>query len=92
MVVQRETGIDYDLELEKAVAAIGREQPSTVLLQLAEGLRPLATHIVDTLEEKFPAVTFVIWAGSCYGSCDVPPTQDFDLLIAFGHSKWPFWR
>lgn len=91
MVIQRQTGIDYDLGLIQAHEAILSEQPKTVLVQLAEGLRPFALEIIRELEAQHPQVLFVLWAGSCFGSCDVPPTQDFDLLLAFGHSKWPFW-
>ncbi len=83
--------MSYDLEFDKAVKAVRDASPERVLIQLAEGLRPQATALVDALEEKFPGVEFVLWAGSCFGSCDVPRTDDFDLLLAFGHSAWPFW-
>ena len=81
----------YDLEIEKAVAEIKREKARKVLIQLPEGLKPQATKIVDEIERTTNVKCF-IWLGSCYGSCDVPDIKDFDLLIQFGHSKWPFWK
>lgn len=83
--------MNYDLELEKAIVEIKREKAKKVLIQLPDGLKQEATKIVDEIEKSTTAKCF-IWLGSCYGACDIPNVNDFDLLIQFGHSKWPFWK
>jgi len=83
----------YDLEIKKAIKEIKKQKAKKVLIQLPDGLKPYATEIVDEIHENTNAKCF-IWIGSCYGACDIPPVKekDFDLLIQFGHSKWPFWK
>ncbi len=82
----------YNLELEKAIAEISKVEAKNVLIQLPDGLKPKATEIVKKLEEKTKA-NVMVWFGSCWGSCDLPPDiKDIDLLIQFGHSPWPFWK
>lgn len=81
--------MELDLELESAVSAIKKEKPHSLLLQLPDGLKPKAELIIDYLISKtnVKRSEIAIWAGSCFGACDIPNT-DFDLLIQFGHSKW----
>jgi len=84
--------VEYDLEIDKVIEEIKKNKAKRVCLQFPDGLKPMATKIVDEIKEKVDAEIF-IWAGSCYGSCDVPVGLEnlkFDLLIQFGHSKWPF--
>lgn len=83
--------MNYNLELEKAIAEIKKQKAKKVLIQLADGLKPEATKIVDEIEKATNAKCF-IWLNSCYGACDIPNTEDFDLLIQFGHSEWSFWK
>lgn len=83
---------NINLELEKAVAEILRVKAKTVLIQLPDGLKPKAMEISDYLE-KHTKANIIIWAGSCFGSCDLPPDiKDVDLCISFGHSIWPFYK
>lgn len=81
----------YDLELEKIVRKIKKEKAKIVCIQLPEGLKPIATEIVDFIESKTNA-NCVIWMGSCFGACDIPQLQKIkpkiDLLIHFGHSRF----
>lgn len=77
---------DYDLELDKAIKEIKKNNAKTVCIQLPDGLKPKATEIAEFLENKTKA-KIMIWASSCFGSCDVPKL-DVDLLIQWGHSKW----
>lgn len=77
----------YKLELEKAVKEIKSNKAKKVCLQLPDGLKPKAKEITDYLREKTNAEIF-IWAGTCFGACDIPPIKNFDLLIQWGHSKW----
>lgn len=80
----------YDLELEKAIVKIKAEKAKLVCIQLPDGLKPYANEIQAEIEAKTPAKV-VIWAGSCYGSCDVPldvQRLGVDLLLQWGHSEW----
>lgn len=71
-------------ELNDAVALVLKEKAKTVLIQLPDGLKPKSAFIVDYLEKETDCSCF-IWAGSCYGSCDVP-SFECDLIIQFGHN------
>ena len=82
---------DYDLELERVIKTIKQKKAKLVCLKLPEGLKPLATRIVDEIE-KNTQVKCIIWLGSCFGACDVPNLDHIhpkiDLLIQWGHSPW----
>ncbi len=92
----------YDLNLElvkkevaelrkKLAAAPGVELRSalpTVLIQLPAGLR---TQTLDVARAIISAGGEpLVWAGSCYGACDLPQGVKADLFIHFGHSKFKF--
>ena len=82
--------LDYDLELDNAVAKIKKEKAKRVCIQLPDGLKPQAGKIAKYLEEKTGA-DILIWLGSCFGACDVPTQVEnvgVDLLIQWGHSEW----
>ena len=76
----------YNLELEKAIKEIKANNAKTVCIQLPDGLKPKAKEIKEKLEEATNA-KILIWAGSCFGACDVPNLK-VDLLIQWGHSEW----
>ena len=78
----------YDLELDRIVKNIKGNKAKKVLLQFPDGMKPYSAAIADYLMEKTDAEIF-IWAGSCFGACDIPSVdeKDFDLLIQFGHSE-----
>jgi 2-(3-amino-3-carboxypropyl)histidine synthase len=81
----------YNLELEKAVNEIKKSKAKLVLLQFPDGLKPYATAVVDYLELK-TKTEFLIWAGSCFGACDIPLEIErlkpkIDLTIQFGHNE-----
>lgn len=82
--------MDYDLELKRVVDKIKREKANLVCIQLPDGLKPKAKLIQDEIEKKTKAKV-LIWAGSCFGACDIPLEIEklgVDLLIQFGHSSW----
>ncbi len=82
--------MQYDLELEKAIATIKETHAKVVCLQLPDGLKQQADDIQQTIETQTNAKV-LIWLGSCYGACDWPLGIDklgVDLLIAWGHSVW----
>jgi len=76
----------YDLELDKVVKQINKQKAKSVLIQLPDGLKPKATEIVNTLQEKTKA-NIMIWFDTCFGACDIPKA-DVDLIVQFGHSPW----
>jgi 2-(3-amino-3-carboxypropyl)histidine synthase len=78
--------IMYDLELSKAINEIKTQKATTVLIQLPDGLKPKAKEIADKIKEQTNAKV-IIWAGSCFGACDIPNAK-VDLLIRWGHSEW----
>jgi len=98
---------NYDLELEKVADKIKKEtskpkilsakdkslsKAKTILIQLPDGLKPEAKEIREFLAKKIDKKTkLLFWAGSCFGSCDVPLSAknvNVDLIIQFGHSEW----
>ncbi|MDI6737730.1 MAG: diphthamide synthesis protein [Nanoarchaeota archaeon] len=76
--------MEYELELERAAREIKKSRAKTVCIQLPDGLKPRATEIADYLEKNTKA-KITIWAGSCFGACDIPNVKA-DLLIQWGHS------
>jgi len=86
--------MEYNLELDKVIKAIKSQKAKTVLIQLADGLKPKALEIVDQLERATGA-NVLIWLDSCFGACDVPnqkTLKDVDLIVQFGHNEFGFSR
>lgn len=81
----------YDLELEKAIDSIKKNKAKKVLIQLPDGLKPRAKEIQEAIIKDTKAEV-LIWAGSCFGACDVPLSHakqlNVDLLIQWGHAEW----
>lgn len=83
----------YDLELDRCVEEVKKSNAKKVLLHLPDGLKPKSKEVVDYLKERAKGVEFFIWAGSCYGACDIPVEASnlgIDLLIHWGHTSWKF--
>ena len=76
----------YNLELDRVISEIKKNKAEKVLIQLPDGLKQNATEIIDYLKTK-TNTEISIWAGSCFGACDVPET-DADLVVQFGHAPW----
>ena len=82
--------MQYDLELDNVVKKIQAENAKLVCVQLPDGLKPKADEIQKAIGKNTKAQV-IIWAGSCYGACDVPlqvQRLGVDLLIQWGHSEW----
>ena len=82
--------MDYDLELEKAIAKIKDTGAKLVCIQLADGLKPQAQQIEQAIRNETGA-RVLIWLGSCYGGCDYPlqvKNLGADLLIQWVPSEW----
>ncbi len=80
---------NYDLELNKAVEQIKKNNAKLVCIQLPDGLKPKAKEIQEHIEKNTNA-TVIIWLGSCYGACDIPEIKNLgvDLLVQWGHSEF----
>jgi len=76
----------YNLEIDKAIKEIKKSKPKTILIQLADGLKPQATDIVKQLQPHTKAKIYIS-LHTCYGACDIPDTK-VDLLIHFGHNSF----
>jgi 2-(3-amino-3-carboxypropyl)histidine synthase len=82
--------MEIDLELQKAEQKIKDTSAKKVCIQLPDGIKPKAGEIYDYLRTHTKADIF-IWAGSCYGACDIPVELEmlgFDLIIQWGHSRF----
>jgi len=89
---------DYDMEIPRIVGEIKKQKAKRVLLQFPDGLKPFSTEVVKVLKNELKAkkisAEILIWAGSCFGACDVPTAEakelGVDLIVQFGHSEWTF--
>ncbi|MFH1770718.1 MAG: diphthamide synthesis protein [archaeon] len=82
----------YKYDLKKAIEEINAQKATKVLLHLPDGLKPKAAEIQAELKKETEAEIF-IWAGSCYGACDLPIESGnigIDMIIHFGHTKWRY--
>ncbi len=82
---------DYDLEVERIIAAVRNEKPKIVGLQFPEGLKQYAVDVAAEIERETKAKT-VIFVDPTYGACDLKKEQakklGVDLLVHFGHAKF----
>jgi 2-(3-amino-3-carboxypropyl)histidine synthase len=82
----------YALEEARLIKEIKRRSPQRLLLQLPEGLKPLAARLAQRLQDATGAEVFVS-GDPCYGACDLALQQmkqlHADLLIHVGHAEIP---
>lgn len=68
--------------------------PKRILLQVPDGLRRQAPAMAGAIEAGFKEAKVIIWAGTCYGACDLPlnaaQAAKCDLIFHVGHV--PFYR
>ncbi|MFH1212284.1 MAG: diphthamide synthesis protein [Candidatus Woesearchaeota archaeon] len=81
----------YSISLQKAIEFLKKKKPRQVLLQFPSGLRPEAAEIMNALKTQSENTVFAVWAGSCFGACDIPAGLEshcFDAIFHFGHSEF----
>jgi 2-(3-amino-3-carboxypropyl)histidine synthase len=81
---------NYDLELEKIVEEVKKNNHKQILLQFPDGLKMYAKEVVDYLK-KHTNAEYYIYMGSCFGACDLPIHLEklgFTLCIQWGHSEF----
>lgn len=80
----------YDLELGRVAGEIRARGARKVLLQLPDGLRPMAFEIAEGLRRETGA-EMLLSGDSCYGACDIASRQaeaiGADLIVHYGHSR-----
>lgn len=80
----------YHLELERVIDEINGRGAQRVLLQLPDGLRPLAFQMVKALRMGTGAQVYLS-GDSCYGACDLAVNQARELsaglIVHYGHSR-----
>ncbi len=72
--------MQYDLKIDLVKQRV--KKGMKVLIQLPAGLRGHALEVAAAVKQA--GAEPIIWAGSCYGACDLPEFE-CDLLIHFGH-------
>ena len=75
--------MQYELNLNLVKEKV--KGKNRVLIQLPAGLRTHFKEIARLVKEEGSEP--IIWAGSCYGACDLP-VYKADLLIHFGHEEF----
>lgn len=81
----------YSINMKKALDSAVNHRSGFILLHLPDGLKPKAQEIVSELRKKNPGAKFAVWAGSCFGSCDLPLHAEklgAGLILHFGHTEW----
>jgi len=84
--------MEFDLELDRAVAHIKEQGSKRVGIQLPDGIKHHSDKIQEEIESRTEA-DVIIWAGSCYGACDLAIDMKrlgCDLLIQWGHTQWKY--
>lgn len=80
----------YDLELDRTADEIKQRKAERVLLQLPEGMKPIAFSLSKQLTEK-TGCDVIVSGSSCFGGCDLAIHQaikaEADLILHYGHSK-----
>lgn len=81
----------FDLELNRIIDEIKRRKAERVLIQLPDGMKPIAFTISKELEDKTDS-EIILSGSSCYGGCDLATNQaidaEADLILHFGHSRF----
>lgn len=80
----------YNLEVEKLIEDINKNNYKLVLLQFPDGLKYYSKEVVDELRANTKA-EFFIYFGTCFGACDIPlhlKDLGFELNVQWGHSVY----
>lgn len=80
----------YNMEINKIINEIKKNNAKLVCLNLPDGLKPKAEELQKQILSKTDAEV-ILWGGSCFGSCDMPlevKNLGVDMLIHFGHAAW----
>lgn len=82
--------MEYRIDEHKILDEIKKSCAKRVMLQIPDGLKPKAKEIVDLIRKETD-VEVLVWAGSCYGACDIPKgigNMNVDILFHLGHNEY----
>ena len=75
--------------------AFKKHRPHKVLIQLPEGIKHFYPSILGRIRNlaNYEGLEFHLDASPTYGSCmmDVSLSSQYDLVLHFGHVKYPYW-
>ena len=78
----------YSINYKKIKNELKKKKSKNVLIQLPDGLKPDYKEIIKNLQGDYE---IFIWAGTCFGACDIPVWTEqngIDTIIHLGHEKW----
>jgi 2-(3-amino-3-carboxypropyl)histidine synthase len=83
--------LNYDLEIDRLLDEITRRSAKRVLIQIPDGLKPIASKLSKIIEKETSADVFVS-SSACYGACDIAINQarllGADLIVHYGHTQF----
>jgi len=83
--------LNYDLEIDRLLDEITIRNARAVLIQLPDGLKPIACRLSKIVEERTSA-DVIISSSPCYGACDIALNQakllGVDLIVHYGHTQF----
>ena len=80
--------MQYEINYKKIKKEIINVKAKNVLIQLPDGLKPEYKKIVKEFQGDY---NLFLWAGSCFGACDIPIFTEsacIDLIIHLGHEEF----
>jgi 2-(3-amino-3-carboxypropyl)histidine synthase len=94
----------WDLETERVISEIKRNNAKRILFQAPEGLKLSVEQEIDKIKKYLEEddeyknadadLELILWGESCFGACDLcdidVKSLDVDLIIHYGHEELPY--
>ncbi len=83
--------ISFDLEENRLIEEVKKQEAKRVLIQLPNGLKSKGAYLSKLIEERTGATVFIS-SKPCYGGCDLPictaKAVKADLVVHYGHAPF----
>jgi 2-(3-amino-3-carboxypropyl)histidine synthase len=83
--------ISFDLEENRLIEEVKKQEAKRVLIQLPNGLKSKGPYLSELIEEQTGATVFIS-SKPCYGGCDLPictaKAVKADLVVHYGHAPF----
>jgi len=83
--------ISFDLEENRLVEEVKKQEAKCILIQLPNGLKSKGAYLSKLIEEQTGATVFIS-SKPCYGGCDLPictaKAVKADLVVHYGHAPF----
>jgi len=83
--------ISFDLEENRLIEEVKKQEAKRVLIQLPNGLKSKGPYLSKLIEEQTGATVFIS-SKPCYGGCDLPicaaKAVKADLVVHYGHTPF----